>query len=109
MCKTYTETTSSLNQPQHHAPIPPRILQPLQLHLLPLSLSLPTPSLIHVLRVFIKQRQLQCIFCHTLEYVLHEPQHGGGCGRVAGVDLAAEARGVVGVVECGEEVPVPKG
>ena len=43
-----------------------------------------------------------------LEYVLHEPQHGRGCGRVAGVDLATEARGEVGVVACGEEVPAPK-
>ena len=43
-----------------------------------------------------------------LEYVLHEPQHGGGRGRVAGVDLAAEAHSEVGVMACGEEVPAPK-
>ena len=94
--------------PNSRTPISPRVLQPLQLHFLFLPPNLPIPSLIHVLRVFIKQIQLGCIFRHTLEYVLHDSQHGRERGRVAGIDLAAEARGEVGVVACGEEVPAPK-
>ena len=91
-----------------HSPEPVSASEGIEKGVRPTPRNLPIPSLVHVLRVFIKQIQLGCIFRHTLEYVLHEPQHGRGHGRVAWVDLAAEARGEVGVVACGEEVLAPK-